>query len=447
MKTVFVLLLCLSSTIALCISTAVAQDKGVVTAASMGYTRGLSSPLIRATNGAMFIAVAGDNNSYELKSIPQKWVMQSVSSAQGHIPFDNYLPTAITVSGDKVWVGSNDEIAYQNDNGWTMVATTQSGRRTQVHHLTAYEEARGVFACINSTADVSTTAGASIQPNTSIELITANDRRELYRDTTAQNAFSNGAKLSDGSYLFASRNGNERCLVRVRPEGNVRLIPAPAGMPLTAQPALVLKGYGSKYYCIYQASSERSATQPSFVVSYDESSEQTEYIPLGDMGWRITGAMMSGKVLLISADNGVISLNDKKASKYRFFGNVEGITNDVEALGITKLNRGTALITTQLGLILLPLSVFEGAVVANDYVDMTSVSTKFGLLNFESLVPSAQIDWQVFDNNGRMVAQGKSSADEIPNGFNLPALANGTYNVVMTSAGNAVYVQRIIITK
>lgn len=433
MKTIIVFLLCLSA--------AVAQDKGVVSAASMGYARGLSSPVIRASGGAMFIAVAGDNNSYELKTFPQKWILQSVPNEQGRLPYDNYLPTAITVSGDRVWVGSKDEMAYQSDAGWTKISTKQTGRRTQVHHLTPYEEARGVFASIASSSDVLT------QPQTSIELITATDRRELYRDTTSQFAFSNGTKLSDGSYLFASRNGNERCLVRVRAEGNVRHIPAPAGMPLTAPPAFVLKGNGGKYYCIYQASTERSVTQPSFVVTYDEASEQTEYIPLGDMGWRITGAMMSGNVLLMSADNGVISLKDKKATKYRFFGNVEGITNDVEALGITTLNRSTALVTTQLGLILLPLSVFDGAAVGTDYANMSSVSTKLGQLTFESLVPSAVIDWQIFDNNGRMVAQGQTTVSELPGGLNLPTLASGAYNAVMTSSGNAVYLQRFVVSK
>lgn len=437
------LLIC-GITAVLNLNSAMAQEKGLVRASSMGQTRGLASQVLRAADGAMYIIVTGADNSYELKKIPHKWVTQSIPNDLGKVPYTDYLPTAITVSGGKLWVGSKNELSYQTDAGWTKISTAEAGRLTQVDHLTANEDLRGVFASISSSALSSTEA---LQPQTTIELITATDRRELYRDPNSQFAFSSGTKLSDGSYLFASCNGNERCLVRVRTEGLARTIAAPPGMPLTAKPALIVKGNAGKYYAIYQAETQRSITQPSFVVVYDEISDQTEYVELGAMGWRITGAVMAGNVLLMSADNGVISLKDKKATTYRFFGNVEGVENDVESMGITILNRGTALVSTQLGIILMPLSTFDIPAATNAFVDMTAVSAKQGQLNFESLIPSELIDWQVFDNAGRMAAQGKTSVGELSYGLNLPTLANGTYNVVMTSAANAVYLQRIVITK
>ncbi|MDZ4746174.1 MAG: T9SS type A sorting domain-containing protein [bacterium] len=420
------------------------QDRGLVQASVMGLTRGLSNPVIRSADGAMYIAITSEDNSYELKKIPHKWATQSMPNELGRMPYAEYIATAIAVSGDKVWVGSKDELSYQADAGWTKISTAAAGRHTQVDHLTAYEDLRGVFASISSTAS---SASQETQPRTTIELITSTDRRELYRDETAQFAFSSGTKLSDGSYLFASRSGNERCLVRVRAEGTVRTIAAPPGMPASAQPALVVKGNAGKYYCIYQAETQRSVTQPSFVVVYDEASDKTEYVELGNMGWRVTGGIMAGNVLLMSADNGVISLKDKKASTYRFFGNVEGIENDVEAMGITTLNRNTALVSTQLGFILLPLSLFDETPVSNEFTDLTAVSSKQGQLNFESLMPSDIIDWQVFDNSGRMITEGKTSVGEVPSGLNLPTLSSGAYNVVMTSAGNAVYLQRIIVSR
>lgn len=437
MKTIVLFLFC---AVTLAAQTAV-QNKGVVNASVMGLEKGLSGPVIVASDGAMFIAVASADNTYELKAIPHKWATEALPNGSGKLPYNDYLSTAITVSGGKVWVGSKDELSYQVESGWTKVLTSQAGRTTQVDRLTTFESGKGVFASVSSIEP------GSANPRTTLELITPTERRELFTDEGGQFAFSNGVKLNDGSYLFASRNGNERCLMRVRPEGSVRLIAAPPGMPVTAQPALVVKGNAGKYYAIYQASTERSLTQPSFVVSFDESTEQTEYIPLGDMGWRITGAVMAGGTLMIAADNGVISVKDKKASRFRFYGNIEGIERDVEAMGITTLNRGTALVTTQVGLVMLPMSLFDQNFNSNDFTDLTAVNTKNGRLNFESLVPTDIIDWQVFDMGGRVVAQGQTSVSDMPNGLNLPTLASGSYNVVMTSAGNAVYLQRVVISK